>query len=174
MKRSAIMDLVTSRSIWAFTVLAFGMGTSSLTFDADRTIENGFVTALTIQQTSTSQAANIVAGSEDYWLRQPADANGADAKDVERVLWRGPVAAGGTLVIGDGETRTELDVISVERSAEPGSTRIDMGNTGHGALRVQARDGHNASRPDMWLELTPPDDAKAAVSADATASGHSL
>lgn len=178
MKRSAIIDLVTSRSIWALAVVTLGMGTSSLTFDADRTIENGFAAALTTRENAASSSSNIVAGSEDYWLRQPVGAVGADDQDVERVLWRGPVAAGGTLVIGDGDTRKEFDVISVEPSSEPaaelGSTRIDMGNATSGALRVQARDGQNASGPAMWLELTPPAAKTSGSTTIAATSGHSL
>ena len=172
MKRSAINLVVKSRSLWAFVLLALGTGASTTAFNADTAIENGFAVVLASQDSTAGIAATIVAGSEDYWLKQPTGVNGGSPDDVERVLWRGPVAAGGTLVIGDGDTRKELNVISVEPALEPSSTRIDMGNSAAASLRVQARNSLNASEPDMWLELTPSTVQAAAPAV--TLSGHAL
>lgn len=137
-------------------LLASGAAAGSLS--ADRAIERGFASLIVdgsaaAPRVTDRASENLVAGSEDYWLRQPVRSNSA-GRALERVIWRGPVAAGGTLVIGSGASRKELEVIAIEEAAAPTNTRIDMGMTANPPLRVQARDGHNMSAPAMWLELT--------------------
>jgi hypothetical protein len=161
-----------TRTVWAALTVALLAGASAGSLDADRAIENGFASVIAGETGIARQAANIVAGSEDYWLRQPAGPNGQPATELERVVWHGPVAAGGKLEIGTGASRKQLDVISVEQVERPASTRIDMGTEQSVPLRVQARDGHDVSAPALWLELTAP----AAINAksDQPATAHTL
>jgi hypothetical protein len=160
-------------AVWAALSLALVAGVSTSTLDADQTIENGFASVISGTTDVARPAAGIVAGSEDYWLRQPVGANGVPATEVERVVWKGPVAAGGKLVIGSGSSAKQLEVISVEQAAGPATTRIDMGTGRNGPLRVQARDGLDRSAPAQWLELTP-QDADHEKTPAATLLGHSL
>ena len=156
-----------NKSALAALSLLLLAGATASVFNADLAIERGFATVIaqganlsapaanpTANMTPTDTAANIVSGSEDYWLRAPADANGTGPTNVERVVWHGPVAAGGTLVIGSGSSRKELEVISIEPAAEQPATRIDMSMGTPAPLRVQARDGQNILAPALWLELT--------------------
>ena len=117
-------------------------GASSRTFDGDRAIERSFA-ALFPTVTVPVRGSGLVAGSEDFWLRQSVSSG---TPGLEHVVWRGPVAAGGTLVIGSGSARKELEVISVDDSA---ATKIDMGITASLPLRVQARDGQDVTAPAM-------------------------
>lgn len=157
--------------VWAVILLALATGASASRLDADQAIAHGFATALTLNASletanldrSNVETANeghaaapVVAGSEDYWLRQPLGAGSNGTASLERVVWQGPVAAGGTLVIGTGASRKKLDVIAIEPAAEPSVTRIDMGVAAAAPLRVRTRDGQNIAAPDLWLELTHP------------------
>ena len=152
-----------NKSALAALALLLLAGASASTVNADLAIERGFATVIAQGEdlptplgatAPANTVANIVSGSEDYWLRAPADANGAVSASVERGVWHGPVAAGGTLVIGSGSSRKELEVISIEPAAEQPATRIDMSMGTPAPLRVQARDGQNISAPALWLELT--------------------
>ncbi len=159
-------------AVWAALSLALMAGVSASALDADQSIENGFASVISGSTTDVSRpAATIVAGSEDYWLRQPVGLNGVPAEQIERVVWQGPVAAGGKLVIGSGSSAKQLEVISVEHAAEPSATRIDMSTGRSGSLRVQARDGQDRSAPAQWLELTPPEATQSGTTALA---GHTL
>ncbi len=144
----------------AWSALALGCtllaGASASRVDADRAIETGFVSVLLDQGSQIIQTPAAVAGSEDYWLRQPLNAEGSPGAELERVVWQGPIAAGGTLVIGSGSSRKELEVISVEHVDAPPVTRIEMGTAAGAGLRVQAKDGQDVSAPALWLELTAP------------------
>ena len=152
-----------NKSALAALALLLLAGASASTVNADLAIERGFATVIAqgadlpaspANTPPVNTAANIVAGSEDYWLRAPAGAAGDVSASVERVVWHGPVAAGGTLVIGSGSSRKEFEVISIEPAAEQPATRIDMSMGTPAPLRVQARDGQNISAPALWLELT--------------------
>lgn len=170
-----------TKSALAALSLLLIAGASASAVNADLAIEHGFATVIAqgavLPAPPTTMApvntvADIVAGSEDYWLRATTDANGKGPASVERVVWHGPVAAGGTLVIGSGATRKELEVISIEPAAVQSATRIDMTMGSPSPLRVQARDGQNNTAPDLWLELTHPvSDAATVVPLPA---GHAL
>ena len=138
---------------WALALPVFialtGMTANSL--NTDKSIELGFARALSGSGgLNTADAA--VSGSEDFWLRQPSGKGHVAAADVERVVWRGPVAAGGTFVVGSGSDRKEFEVISIEQH-EPSATRIDMTASASNPMRVQARDGAKSGAPAIWFEL---------------------
>jgi len=142
-------------AVWVLLVIAGLSGTSALRLDPEQAIENGFANVIRDSGT-TPGAAIAVAGSEEYWLKQSIASKPAGTADLERVVWNGPVAAGGKLIIGQGSSSKELEVLAVEQGAPGSVTRIDMGNqTTSGSIRVQARDDHDLSAPAMWLELTP-------------------
>lgn len=183
-----------NKSAFAMLALVLLAGASASTVNADVAIERGFTTVIAqgeggaqgevraqdadLPATSATVApantvVNIVSGSEDYWLRAPANANGSVPASIERVVWYGPVAAGGTLVIGSGSTRKELEVISIEPAAHQSATRIDMTMGSPAPLRVQARDGQNITAPALWLELTH-QDSNTAAAAVTLPVGHAL
>lgn len=164
---------VKSKSAMAMLSLVLAAGLSSSYLNADLAIQSGFDSLIAEREGLPHTKASLVAGSEDYWLRQPAGQDGTGTGQLERVVWNGPVAAGGTLVIGSGSSRKEFEVLSVEPSAESTATRIDMSNSAPAPMRVKARDGHDVTAPDLWLELTPPS-ASTASSAAASAVGHTL
>lgn len=141
---------------FAVPVLVALTGLSATSLNTDKTIELGFASALADRHGSaiTADVTGAVAGSEDFWLRQPSGNGDGDvaATDVERVVWRGPVAAGGTFVIGSGTDRKEFEVLAIEPH-EVSPTRIDMTATACNSLRVQARDGAKLGAPAIWFEM---------------------
>ena len=143
-----------ARALWSAMALALISSTHAGTFNTDPAIATGFASLLSNQSGNTKAAPSFLSGSEDFWLRQSAGSNQHQPALLEHVVWRGPVAAGGTLVIGSGSARKELEVIAIEHAAEATMTRIDMSMAPSASLRVQARDGQNIAAPAVWLELT--------------------
>lgn len=145
-----------NKSASATVGLLLASGACVGTIDTDGAIERGFASVIAQRVDTPRMSQTLIAGTEDYWLRQSTGASTSltGGTELEHVVWQGPVAAGGKLVIGSGSTRKELAVISIEEKAAEQSTRIDMSMPSAEPLRVEARDGQDVTAPSQWFELT--------------------
>ena len=128
-------------------------GVLTMTFNSDRLIETSFNAVLEPASPSSKTVA-MIAGSEDFWLKQAAQAKPGTGITLDHVVWSKPLGVGDLFVMGTGADRKELKVVAVEERS-PAVTRIDHSTITAKQLWIQARDEAGGTLHTVRLDVEP-------------------